>query len=335
MPSPVPLGEAMRRRDFVKGIAGSTIGLPLAARAQQLSGPVIGFLSTDSPDESGPVIASFREGLAKTGFVEGQNVVIEYRWARGQYDRMSALATDLVRRQVAVIDAMSLAAAQAAKVATTTIPIVFVTGDDPVKFGLVASLNKPGGNMTGITFLTPDLEAKRIEVLHAVAPNAMIAALVNPSFPASDVRLTLVRSAVSALGFDLIVLNASSEHEIDTAFASVAERRIGALLVTSDPFLFGRRQQIVSLAAGQAIPTLYFSREFAAVGGLMSYGANLSDAFRQSGTYVGRILKGEKPVDLPVLQPTKFEFVINLKTAKALGLTIPPAVLALADEVIE
>jgi putative tryptophan/tyrosine transport system substrate-binding protein len=335
MPSPVPLGEAMRRRDFVKGIAGSTIGLPLAARAQQLSGPVIGFLSTDSPDEAGPVVASFREGLAKTGFVDGQNVVIEFRWARGQYDRMSDLATDLVRRQVAVIDAMSLAAAQAAKAATSTIPIVFVTGDDPVKFGLVASLNQPGGNMTGITFLTPDLEAKRIEVLHVVAPNAMIAALVNPSFPASDVRLTVVRGAANALSLDLIVLNASSDHEIDTAFASVAERRIGALLVTSDPFLFSRRQQIVSLAAHQAIPTLYFSREFAAVGGLMSYGANLSDAFRQSGVYVGRILKGEKPVDLPVLQPTKFEFVINLKTAKALGLTIPPGVLALADEVIE
>jgi putative tryptophan/tyrosine transport system substrate-binding protein len=309
--------------------------LPLAARAQQLSGPGIGFLSTDSPDEAGPVVASFREGLAKTGFVDGQNVVIEFRWARGQYDRMSDLATDLVRRQVAVIDAMSLAAAQAAKAATSTIPIVFVTGDDPVKFGLVASLNQPGGNMTGITFLTPDLEAKRIEVLHVVAPNAMIAALVNPSFPASDVRLTVVRGAANALGLDLIVLNASSDHEIDTAFASVAERRIGALLVTSDPFLFSRRQQIVSLAAHQAIPTLYFSREFAAVGGLMSYGANLSDAFRQSGVYVGRILKGEKPVDLPVLQPTKFEFVINLKTAKALGLTIPPGVLALADEVIE
>jgi putative ABC transport system substrate-binding protein len=325
----------MRRRDFISLIGGAAATWPLAARAQQLSGPVIGFLSTDSPDESGPVIASFREGLAKTGFVEGQNVVIEFRWARGQYDRMSDLATDLVRRQVAVIDAMSLAAAQAAKAATTTIPIVFVTGDDPVKFGLVASLNQPGGNMTGITFLTPDLEAKRIEVLHAVAPNAMIAALVNPSFPASDVRLTVVRGAANALGFDLIVLNASSEHEIDTAFASVAERRIGALLVTSDPFLFSRRQQIVSLAAHQAIPTLYFSREFAAVGGLMSYGANLSDAFRQSGVYVGRILKGEKPIDLPVLQPTKFELVINLKTAKALGLAIPPAVLALADEVIE
>jgi putative ABC transport system substrate-binding protein len=325
----------MRRRDFVKAIAGSTIGLPLAARAQRLSSPVIGFLSTDSPDESGPVVDAFREGLVKTGFVDGQNVVIEYRWAQGQYDRMSALAADLVRRQVAVISAMSLAAARAAKAATTTIPIVFVTGDDPVKFGLVASLNQPGGNLTGITFLTPDLEAKRIEVLHAVAPNGTIAALVNPSFPASDVRLTIVHDAASALGLELIVLNASSEHEIDTAFASLADRRIGALLVTSDPFLFGRREQLVRLAAHQAIPTLYFSREFAAAGGLMSYGANLSDAFRQSGIYVGRILKGEKPVDLPVLQPTKFEFVINLKTAKTLGLVIPPAVLALADEVIE
>ena len=248
--------------------------------------------------------------------------MIEYRWAEGQYDRMPALAADLAHHQVTVIVAMSLAAARAAKAATTTIPIVFVTGDDPVKFGLVASLNQSGGNMTGISFLTPDLEAKRIELLHAVAPSAMMGVLVNPSFPAADVRLTVVRGAASALGLELIVLNASSEREIDTAFATVAERRIGALLVTSDPFLFSRREQLVSLAAHQAVPTLYFSREFAAAGGLMSYGANLSDAFRQSGIYAGRILKGEKTVDLPVLQPTKFEFVINLKTAKALGLTI-------------
>ena len=325
----------MKRREFI-GLIGGFAGAvsSLAALAQQPSRPVIGFLSTDSPDESGPVVAAFREGLAKTGFVEGQNVVIEYRWARGQYDRMSALAADLVGHQVAVIAAMSLAAARAAKAATTTIPIVFVTGDDPVKFGLVASLNQPGGNMTGITFLTPDLEAKRIELLHGLAPSAMIGVLVNPSFPAADVRLTVVRDAARALGLDLFVINATSEPEIETAFATVAEHRIGALLVSSDPFLFGRREQLVSLAAHRAIPTLYFSREFAASGGLMSYGANLSDAFRQCGTYTGRILKGEKPVDLPVLQPTKFEFVINLKTAKALGLTIPPAVLALADEVI-
>jgi putative tryptophan/tyrosine transport system substrate-binding protein len=327
--------SSLRRRNFIAGFASTTAVWPLSARAQQPTMPVIGFLSTDSPDESRPVVAALREGLVKTGFIEGQNVVIEYRWARGQYDRMSALAADLAHRQVTVIVAVSLAAARAAKAATTTIPIVFVTGDDPVKFGLVASLNQPGGNMTGITFLTPDLEAKRIELLHAVAPNAMIAALVNPNFPAADVRLTVVRSAASALGLELIVLNASSEHEIDTAFASLAERRIGALLVTSDPFLFDRREQLVSLATHQAIPTLYFSREFAAAGGLMSYGANLSDAFRQSGVYAGRILKGEKSIDLPVLQPTKFEFVINLKTAKALGLTIPPSVLALADEVIE
>jgi ABC-type uncharacterized transport system substrate-binding protein len=323
------------RREFIAGIGGAAAAWPLAAHAQQQSGPVIGFLNTDSPDESGPVVAALRDGLAKSGYIEGQNVVIEYRWAEGQYDRMPALAADLAHHQVTVIVAMSLAAARAAKAATTTIPIVFVTGDDPVKFGLVASLNQPGGNMTGISFLTPDLEAKRIELLHAVAPSAMMGVLVNPSFPAADVRLTVVRGAASALGLELIVLNASSEREIDTAFATVAERRIGALLVTSDPFLFSRREQLVSLAAHQAVPTLYFSREFAAAGGLMSYGANLSDAFRQSGIYAGRILKGEKTVDLPVLQPTKFEFVINLKTAKALGLTIPPGVLALADEVIE
>jgi putative ABC transport system substrate-binding protein len=316
-------------------LGGATFFWPLAARAQQPNRLVVGFLNTDSPDESGPVVAALREGLVKTGYIEGQNVAIEYRWAEGQYDRMSALAGDLARRQVTVIVAMSLAAAQAAKAATTIIPIVFVTGDDPVKFGLVASLNQPGGNVTGISFLTPDLEAKRVELLHALAPSAMIAVLVNPSFPAAGVRVTAVRSAASALGLQLVVLNASSEREIDTAFALVAERRIGALLVASDPFLFARREQLVSLAAQQAVPTLYFSREFATAGGLMSYGANLSDAFRQSGVYAGRILKGEKPVDLPVLQPTKFEFVTNLKTAKALGLTIPPGVLALADEVIE
>jgi putative tryptophan/tyrosine transport system substrate-binding protein len=325
----------VRRREFIAGIGGAAAVWPLAAHAQQQSGPVIGFLNTDSPDESGPVVAALREGLAKSGYIEGQNVVIEYRWAEGRYDRMSALAADLARRQVTVIVAMSLAAARAAKAATTTIPIVFVTGDDPVKFGLVASLNRPGGNMTGISFLTPDLEAKRIELLHALAPSATMGVLVNPSFPAADVRSTVVRGAASALGLELMVLNASSEREIDTVFTTVAERRIGALLVTSDPFLFSRREQLVSLAAHQAIPTLYFSREFAAAGCLMSYGANLSDAFRQSGIYAGRILKGEKPIDLPVLQPTKFEFVINLKTAKALGLTIPPGVLALADEVIE
>ena len=264
-----------------------------------------------------------------------RNIAVEYRWTEGQYDRAAALAADLVGRQVAVLVAISLPLALAVKAATATIPIVFLMGDDPVKFGLVESLSRPGANITGFSFLGP-IEAKRLELLHELVPKASIlAALVNPKFSSAEVRVTAVRDAATALGLQLTVYNASSESEIDMAFASVAERQTGALLVTADPFFDGKRDQIINLAARYALPTQYFTRQFVDDGGLMSYGSDIANAYRQTGVYAGRIVKGERPADMPVEQPTKFELVINLRTARALSLEIQPKLLALADEVIE
>jgi putative tryptophan/tyrosine transport system substrate-binding protein len=323
--------DQWQRREFITLLAGAATW-PLAARAQRAM-PVVGFLGNTSGDKT--FMASFRQGLEQIGYIEGRNIATEYRWTEGQYDRAAALAADLVALQVAVIVSVGLPLALAAKAATTTIPIVFLIGDDPVKFGLVASLNRPGGNVTGFSFLAP-IEAKRVELLHELVPKAStIAALVNPKFSSAEVRVTAVRDAATALGLQLTVYNASSESEIDIAFASVAERRTGALLVTADPFFDGKRDQIVRLAARYALPTLYFTRQFAEDGGLMSYGSDAANGLRRVGVYAGRILKGERPADMPVEQPTKFELVLNLRTARTLGLEIQPRLLALADEVIE
>jgi putative ABC transport system substrate-binding protein len=327
----------MRRRDFITLIGGAATAWPLAARAQQRAIPLIGFLHSASPGPFATAVDAFRQGLRETGFIEGQNVAIEYRWAEGQYDRLPALAADLVDRQVSVIVAVAgNAPALAAKAATTSIPIVFVSGGDPVSGGLVASLNRPGGNVTGVSWVATALVRKQLELLHRSVGNpALIGALVNPSYPDHGVQLGELREGANAINQEINIVLAATAHDIDMAFVSLVQKGANALIVVNDPFFVSRRDQIVALAARHRMPAIYFSREFAAAGGLLSYGASLVDAARQGGIYTGKILKGEKPTDLPVVQSTKFEFVINLKTAKNLGLEIPPTVLATADEVIE
>jgi putative tryptophan/tyrosine transport system substrate-binding protein len=324
----------LRRRDFIT-LLGGAAAWPLAARAQPPPIPVIGFLNGASPKEYEVYVTAFLQGLKETGYIDGQNVTIEYRWAEGQYDRLPEMASDLVRRQVAVI-AANTPATRAAKRATMTIPIVFLSGEDPVANGLVTSLNRPGGNVTGVTTMYGALAAKQLGLLRELVPAATsIAFLVNPGNPTAESNVKNAQEAARTLGQQIHVLNASTEAEIDTAFATLTHVRAGALVVGPDAFLIIRTDQIVALAARHAVPTLYPSRDFTAAGGLMSYGASLSDQYRQVGVYTGKILKGAKPADLPVLLPTKFELTISLKTAKALGLTFPPAILAFADEVIE
>jgi putative tryptophan/tyrosine transport system substrate-binding protein len=326
----------MKRREFMALLGGVAVAWPLAARAQQPATPVIGFLHSATPESYAPMVAAFRRGLSEFGYVEGQNVTIEYRWAEGHYDRLPVLAADLIRRNVTVIAATSSPAAQAAKAATTTVPIVFTTGDDPIKLGLVASLNRPGGNVTGVSSLLVDLGSKQLGLLRELAPGiTAIAVLTNPNFPGTERQLRDVEAAARVLGLQLHVLRASSQREIDAAFATIAQQGGAALLVGVDPFFLALRDQIVALAAHHAIPALYPVRDFAVAGGLMSYGTDFADSYRQAGIYTGRIVTGEKPADLPVQRSTKFEFVINFKTAKALGLAVPNSMQLLADEVIE
>jgi putative ABC transport system substrate-binding protein len=327
----------MRRREFITLLGGAAAAWPLAARAQPQATPVIGFLLIASASSTKDETEGFRRGLRETGYIEGQNLVIEYRWAEAQYDRLPGLVADLVHRGVAVIAAGGSAApGLAAKAATSTIPIVFQTGSDPVKDGLVATMNRPGGNVTGVSRMAVTLEAKRLELLRELIPNAtVIAFLINPKNPRAELQLQQMQEAARKLGLSVQVARASTEQELDVAFANMFQQQVGALLVAQEPSYAGRRQQITALAARYGIPATYGQREYAAAGGLMSYDASVADSFRQMGVYVGRILTGAKPADLPVLQPTKFELVINMATAKALGLDVPPTLLARADEVIE
>ena len=328
----------MRRRDFVTLLGGAAAAWLLAARAREKVMPVIGFLSGVSPGPSAPYAAAFQRGLGETGYVEGQNLAIEYRWAEGRFDRLPALAADLVARKVDLIVASGGGnpSARAAKSATSTIPIVFASGGDPVAIGLVASLARPGRNLTGVSILTDELMPKRLELLSELAPQAkVIALLVNPNYAGTEAIIRNVQEAARAKGLQLPILNAGNEGEIDAAFAPLARLQAGGLVVGSDPFFNSRREQLVALAASHAVPAIYEWRDFAAAGGLISYGTSLTSVYRQLGIYAGKVLKGAKPADLPVQQPTRFELVINLKTAKTLDLAVPQSILGRADEVIE
>jgi putative ABC transport system substrate-binding protein len=327
----------MRRREFITLLGGATVAWPLAARAQQPAMPVIGFLNGASPAELGPRVDAFRDGLAEMGYAEGRSVAIEYRWGLGQYERLPEMAIDLVRHRVAAIAATGgVPSVRAAKAATFEIPIVFTMGADPVAFGLVASLNRPGGNVTGITLISGEIVSKRIAVLRDLLPGAkVLGVLMNSTTPSSEAESVAAERTAHTLGWQVKVLRVGKELDFDTAFQPLVRERVDALLVTTDPIFESQRHRIVALAAQHAVPTIYALREYAVAGGLMSYGASINDVYRQAGSYVGRVLKGEKPSDLPVIQTSKFELLINLKTAKTLGIAVPAAVLALADEVIE
>ena len=325
----------LKRREFIT-LLGSAAAWPIAARAQQPAMPVVGVLSVRGPGEDLHLLAAFRQGLKDVGYVEGQNTAIEYRFADGKYDQLPALAADLVRRQVTVIAALGTPAAPAAKAATAAIPIIFTVGVDPVEVGLVASLSRPGGNLTGVTGLGVELGPKRLELLRELIPGAtMIAALLNPNTPAAETLSSDLQASARSLGLELHILNAGTERDFEPAFASLMRLRAGGLVIGNDPFFISRSEQLAALALRHAVPTIFQFRAFAAAGGLMSYGSNLTDLYRQAGVYTGRVVKGEKPANLPVQQATKVELIINMKTARALGLTVPLSLLGRADEVIE
>jgi putative ABC transport system substrate-binding protein len=327
----------MRRREFISLIGGAAAAWPLTARGQQPAMPLIGFLNTQSASSFSHLVAGFQQGLRETGFLEGQNIQIEYRWAEGRSEQLPALANDLVRRGIAVlVTTGGEPAALAGKGSTQTIPIVFLIGGDPVKLGLVASMNRPGGNVTGLTLLSTEIERKRLALLQELLPKAsLIAVLINPDFPATENRRRDVLEAASRMGLKTIVVSASSESQLEPAFTTAVEQRADALMVFADPFFNSRRDQLAALAARHKIPAIYEVRDYALAGGLMSYGASIVELYREVAHYTGRILRGAKPSDLPIMQPTKFDFVINQKVARGLALEVPDKLLALADEVIE
>jgi putative tryptophan/tyrosine transport system substrate-binding protein len=326
----------LKRREFIACLSGAAVAWPIVGRAQQPAMPVVGFLSSTSPDPVAYLIAAFRQGLSEAGYVEGRNVAIEYRWAEGQYDRLPAMVSELLRRHVAVIAALSTPSALAAKTATTMIPIVFGVSEDPVKLGLVASIARPGSNATGVSYLLSELGAKQLGLLRELVPAASrFGLLVNPNNENAEAITGDLKAAAATIGVEIDVVRATDSHGIEEAFVALIRDKVHALVVGTDPFFYNWRVQLATLATRHALPTIYNVRAYAEAGGLMSYGTSLTEALRQMGAYTARILKGEKPIDLPVVQSTKFDFVINLPTARALGLTIPPMLLARADEVIE